>query len=96
MDLATKPKVPRRAMVFLLVPTVGMVHLKHATPVIFVKVKPPMKPLAHPDSTPPTQGPLPALNAHLERMPTLSAPKLVKSVATMHTNRNPMLRNAFQ
>ena len=50
-----------------------MVLLKNVIQVIFVKVKPPIKPLADPEPTPPTKDPLPALNAHLERMPTLLA-----------------------
>ena len=37
-----------------------------------------------------------ALNAHPERMPTLSVPKLAKLVALIPTNPNPMLRNALQ
>jgi hypothetical protein len=34
VDLATKPKVPRHAMVFLLVRTVGMAHFEHVKKVI--------------------------------------------------------------
>ena len=96
VDLATKPKVLRRAMVFLLVRTVGMVHLKNVILVIFAKVKPPIKPLAHPDSTPPTKNPLLASNVHRASTLGLLAPYLAKSVTTMHTNPGPMLRNAFQ
>ena len=54
-----------------------------------------MKPLAHPDSTPPKQDPLPALNAHLARTRPLLVPQLAMIVTTMHTNRNPMLQHAF-
>ena len=53
VGLATKPKVPRHAMVFLLVRTVGMAHFRNVTKGTFVKVKPPIKPLANPDPTPP-------------------------------------------
>ena len=73
-----------------------MAHFEHAKKGIFAKVKPPMKPLAHPDSTPPNQDPLRALNAHPERMPILLVPKPAKIVILIPTNRNPMLRNAFQ
>ncbi len=93
--LVTKPKVPRHAMRCLLVRTIGTVHFENVIPVIFAKAKPPIKPLAHPDPTPPTKDPLPALNARPERMPTLLVPKLVNIAKTMHTNRNPMLRNVF-
>jgi hypothetical protein len=63
---------------------------------IIVKVKPPTKRLAHQDFTPPNMDPVPALNAHPERMPTCLAPQLAKIVTAMHTNPNPKLRNAFQ
>ena len=63
---------------------------------IFVEVKPPIKPLAPPDLTPPTKDLLNALNAHPERMPTLSVPKPAKIAILIPTNRNPMRRNAFQ
>jgi hypothetical protein len=96
LALATRPKVPRHAMVFLLVRTVGMVHFEHAKRVIFAKVKPPIKPLAYPDPTPPKQDPLHALNAHLECMPTLLVPYLVKIVTLIPINRNPMLRNVYK
>ena len=71
--LVTKPKVPRHAMRCLLVRTVGTVHFEHVIQVIFAKAKPPIKPLVHPDPTPPTKDPLPALNAHPARLPTLLA-----------------------
>jgi hypothetical protein len=73
-----------------------MVLLKNVIQVIFVKVRPPIKQLAHPDPTPPTKDPLPALNAHLARMPTLLVPQRAKCVILIPTKRNPMLRNAFQ
>jgi hypothetical protein len=38
VDLATKPKDPQHAMVFLLVRTVGMVHFEHVIPVTIVLV----------------------------------------------------------
>jgi DNA-binding helix-hairpin-helix protein with protein kinase domain len=68
-----KQKNQRVAMQCLRVLTISMVLQKNVIQVIFAKVKPPIKPLAHPDSTPPTKDPLPAMNAHLERMPTLLA-----------------------
>ena len=72
-----------------------MAHFENAKKGIFVKVKPPMKPLAHPDSTPPNQDPLRALNAHPERMPILLVPKPVNIVILIPTNRNPMQQIAF-
>ena len=96
VDLATKPKVPQHAMPCLLVPTVGITHFNHVTRVIFAKVKPPIKPLARPDPTPPTKDPLHALNAHQERMPTLLVPHLAKVVTVIPINPNPMQRNAFE
>ena len=91
LDLVTTPKVQQRAMRCHLVPTVGMAHFEHVKKDIFVKVKPPMKPLAHPDSTPPTMDPLLALNAHLARMPTLLVPAFVKLVILIPTNPTPKL-----
>ena len=73
-----------------------MAHFINAKKGIFVQVKPPMKPLAHPDPTPPKQDPLHALNAHLERMPTRWAPLIVKTAVMVPTNRVPMLRSVFQ
>ena len=73
-----------------------MAHFINAKKGIFVQVKPPMKPLAHPDPTPPNQDPLRALTAHPERMLILFVPKIAKIVPKIPTNRNPMLRNAFQ
>jgi len=96
LALATKPKVLRHAMVFLLVRTVGMAHFVRVIQVIFAKVRPPIKPRANPDPTPPTKDPLHALNAHPERMPARLAPLIVKTAKLIPTNRNPMLRCAFQ
>ena len=73
-----------------------MAHFEHVIQVISAKVKPPMKPLAYLDPMPPTKDPLPALNAHPERMPILLVPYLAKTVTMIPTNTNPMLRNAFQ
>ena len=73
-----------------------MAHFEHVIRVIFAKGKPPIKPLAYQDLTPPKQAPLPALNAHLERMPILMVPRRAKNAATMPTNRDPMRQNAFQ
>ena len=54
-----------------------------------------MKLLALPDSTPPNQDPLRALNAHPERMPILLVPEPAKIVILIPTNRNLMLQLAF-
>ena len=70
---STKRRNQRLAMQCVQVLTISMVLLKNVIQVIFVKVKPPIKPLADPEPTPPTKDPLLALNAHLERMPTLLA-----------------------
>jgi hypothetical protein len=48
------------------------------------------------DPTPPTKDPLHALNAHPVPTPTRLAPSRVKTVTRVPTNRNPILRNAFQ
>ena len=96
VDSATKPKVPRHAMVFLLDPTVGTVKYVNVKQVIIAKVKPPTKPLVILGRTRPVRNQSRVLNAHPERMPTLLVPQLAKIVKTMHTNQNPMLRNAFQ
>ena len=68
VDLATKPKVPRHAMPCLLVPTVGITHFNHVTRVIFAKVKPPIKPLAHLEPTPPTPVPSSVFPVHQVRL----------------------------
>jgi hypothetical protein len=74
LALATRLKVPRHAMRSLRVRTVGiMARFEYVIKVISVRAKPPIKPLADPEPTPPTKDPLPALNAHLERMPILLA-----------------------
>jgi hypothetical protein len=73
-----------------------MVLLKNVIPVIFVRVPPPIKPLAHPDPMPPKKDPLHASNVHLGHMLTCLAPLIVKSAMVIPTNQNPMLRNAFQ
>ena len=95
VDLATMRNVRQHAMRYLQVRTVGTVHFEDVFPVISAKVKPPIKPLAHPDSTPPKQDPLHALNVRPERTPTLSVPKPAKIATLIPTNQNPMQRNAF-
>jgi len=95
-DISIKQRNRQVVMPFLLDFTILMVLLKNVILVISVKVKLPIKPLARPDSTPPKKDPLHASNAHLERMPTRLVPLIVKNVIPMHTNRNPMRRNAFQ
>ena len=88
--------VPLHAIVSLPAPTVGTVEYKNVIQVIIVKVKPPIKPLAHQDHTPPELDPLHALNAHPERMPPHLVPYLVKIVTPIPTNLTPTLQNAFQ
>ena len=88
--------VRQHVMRYLQVRTVGTVHFENVFPVISAKVKPPIKPLAHPGSTPPKQDQLHALNAHPERMRPLSVPKPAKIAILILTNRNPTRRNAFQ
>ena len=88
--------VRQHVMRYLQVRTVGTVHFENVFPVISAKVKPPIKPLAHLDSTPPKQDPLHALNVRPERTPTLSVPKPAKIATLIPTSRHPMRRNAFQ
>ena len=95
-DISIKQRNRRVVMPFLLDFTILMVLQKNVIQDILAEAEPPIKPLAHLDSTPPKKGPLHASNAHLERMPTRLVPLIVKNVIPMHTNRNPMLRNAFQ
>ena len=73
MVISIKERNRQVATLFLLDFISLMVLQKNVTQVIFAKAKPPIKPLVHPDPTPPTKDPLPALNAHLERMPILLA-----------------------
>ena len=96
VDLATKPKVPRHAMVFLLDRTVGTVKYVTVKQVIIAPVNPPTKPLVILGRMQPVQNPFHVLNAHPARMPALLVPQLAKIVTIMHTNPIPMLRNAFQ
>jgi hypothetical protein len=92
----TTQTVQQRATLSLPVHIIGTKKFVNAIPVIFVKVKPPIKQVVNLDPTPPKQDPLHALNAPLERMPTLSVPYLVMIAVPMHTNRDSMLRHAFQ
>ena len=96
MVMPIKHRNRRVATLSLLDFTMLMVLLKNVLQVIFVKVKPPIKPHAYPDLTPPTKDPLHALNAHLGRMPARLAPLIAKLVIRIPTNPTPMLRNAFQ
>jgi len=68
VDLATQPNVRQHAMPCLLVPTVGITHFNHVTRVIFAKVKPPIKPLAHLEPTPPTPVPSSVFPVHQVRL----------------------------
>ena len=96
VDLATKPKVPRYAMVFLLDPTVGTVKYVNVKQVIIAPVKLPTKPLVILGHMQPVQNQFRVLNVHPARTRPLLVPQLAKIVMPMHTNRNPMRRNAFQ
>ena len=91
-----QPRDQRHVMLYLLVLTVRMAQYENVIQVIIAKVKQQTKPIVYQDPMLQEKGQFYVLNAHLERMPTLSVPKLAKIVKTMHTNQNPMLRNAFQ
>ena len=80
----------------LLVFTLWAVVSKYVIRVIFVKVKPPIKPLARLGPTPPVQDPLFASNVHPEHMPILLVPTNAMAAVLIPTNPNPMLRNVFQ
>jgi hypothetical protein len=82
-------------MVFLLVPTVGMVQFVNVTRVIIALVRLQTKPLAYRDSTQPKQARFCASNAHLVHTPTLLAPLIVKSAMMILTNLNPMLQVVY-
>jgi hypothetical protein len=96
LALVTEPKVLLRAMVFLLVRTVGTIKFVNVKLVIFAPEKPQTKPLVNLDRTQPKQVPSHALSVHPVR--TLLCPVLVPViiVVTMNINENPMLPNAFQ
>ena len=96
VDMLTKLKVLRHAMLSLLDRTVGTVKYVSAKQVIIALVKLAMKLRVHPDTTPPTKDPLHALHAHPECMPTLLVPQLAKIATVTHTNPKPMLQNVFQ
>jgi hypothetical protein len=96
LALATRPKVLRHAMLSPLVLIVGTVKCVNVKQVIFAKAKPQTKLLVILGRMQPDQNQFRVLNAHLARMPILLVPQLAKSVATMHTNPNLMLRNAFR
>ena len=96
VDLVTKPKVPRHAMVFLLDPTVGTVKYVNVKQVIIAPVKPPTKRLVILGRMQPVPNQFRVLNAHLVRMLPLLVPEFAKLVTMIPTNPNPMLRNAFQ
>jgi hypothetical protein len=96
LDLATKLKVLRRAMLCLLVLTVKMAHSNNVIEVIFAKEKPPIKPLANPDPTLPKQARFHVLNVHRAHLQLHMELLLAQIVVTIHTNLNPMRRNAFR
>ena len=96
VDLPTKPKVPRHAMVFLLGPTVGTVKYVNVKQVIIAPVNLPTKRLVILGRMQPVQNQFHVLNVHPARTRPLLVPRLAKIVTTIPTNRNPMLRYAFQ
>ena len=96
LALATKPKVPRHAMVFLLDRTVGTVKYVTVKQVIIAPVNPPTKPPVILGRMQPVQNQFHVLNAPPARTRPLLVPQLAKIVILIPTNRNPMLRNAFQ
>ena len=96
VDLATKPKVPRHATRCRLDPTVGTVKYVTVKQVIIAPVNPPTKLLVFLGRMQPIQNQFRVLNVHPARTRPLLVPQLAKSVTTMHTNRNPMLQNAYQ
>ena len=96
VDLATKPQVPRHAMLSLPDRTVGTANCMNVKQVIFALAKPQIKLFVILGRMQPEQNQFRVLNAHLARMPILLVLQLAKSVATMHTNPDPMLRNAFR
>ena len=95
VDLATKPKVPRHAMVFLLDPTVGTVKYVNVKQVIIAPVKLPTKRLVILGRMQPVQNQFRVLNVHPERMRLLLVPQLATIATLIPTNRNPMRRSAF-
>ena len=64
--------------------------------VIIAPVKPQTKRLVVLGRMQPVPNQFRVLNVHPERMRLLLVPRLAKIVTAMHTNRNPMRRNAFQ
>ena len=96
VDLATKPKVPRHAMVFLLDPTVGTVKYVTVKQVIIAPVNPPTKPLVILGRMQPVQNQFHVLNVHPGRMRLLLVPRLAMIVTLIPTNRNLMRRHALR
>ena len=90
-----QPMGRRHVMLCLRVLTVGMAPLKNVIKVIFVKVTPSIKPLAYQDFTPPELDPVPALNAHPERMPIFLVLVFARAAAVERTSPIPMLSIVF-
>ena len=83
-------------MLFLLDPTVGTVKCVNVKQVIFAKVKPQTKLLVILGRMQPVQNQYRVLNVHRALLQHCLVPQLAKIVTVIPTNRNPMLRNAFQ
>ena len=96
VDLPTLPKDPQHAMRCLLDRTVGMVKYVTVKQVIIAPVNPPTKPLVILGRMQLVQNQFRVLNVHPERMRLLLVPQLATIATLIPTNRNPMLRNAFQ
>ena len=96
VDLATKPKVPRHAMLSLLDRTVGTVKYVNVKQVIIAPVKPPTKPLVTLGRMQPVQNQYRVLNVHRALLQHCLVPQLAKIVTVVPTNRNPVKRSAFQ
>ena len=85
----------QRVLLYLLVLT-GMVLYENVIQVIIVKVKQQTKSNVNQDHMLLEEDPLRVLNARPVPLPTRLVPFRVKIVTLVPTNRNPMLRYAFQ
>ena len=86
VDGVTKPEVLLHAMLYLLVPTVGMVKFMNVMPVIFVLVQIEIKQHVHQDRTQRVKSPSRVFLVRPVLMRILAAPYTAK-IATM-TNTN--------
>ena len=96
VDMLTKLRVLRHAMLSLLDRTVGTVKYVNVKQVIIAPVKLQTKRLVVLGRMQPVQNQFRVLNAHQARMRLFLVPKLAKIVTVIPTNLNPMLRNAFE